>query len=91
VPGIEKLHALKDSLGVIVRAKLPIGVDGRNRPSLYPQGLSQEGVELANDILYSIADQSPAHEARILRNIADSCSGVPDSRPQLALIDGGAA
>ena len=25
VPGIEKLHALKDSLGVIVRAKLPIG------------------------------------------------------------------
>jgi hypothetical protein len=55
------------------------------------QGLSQEGVELANDILYSIADQSPAHEARILRNIADSCSGVPDSRPQLALIDGGAA
>jgi DNA polymerase I len=36
VLGIEKLHALKDSLGVIVRAKLPIGADGRNRPSLYP-------------------------------------------------------
>jgi DNA polymerase I len=36
VPGIEKLHALKDSLGVIVRAKLPIGADGRNRPSLFP-------------------------------------------------------
>ena len=37
-PGIEKLHALKDSLGVIVRAKLPIGTDGRNRPSLFPFG-----------------------------------------------------
>ena len=36
VPGIEGLHALKDSLGVIVRAKLPIGADGRNRPSLFP-------------------------------------------------------
>jgi DNA polymerase family A len=36
VPGIEELHALKDSLGVIVRAKLPIGRDGRNRPSLFP-------------------------------------------------------
>jgi hypothetical protein len=36
VPGIERLHALKDSLGVIVRAKLPIGPDGRNRPSLFP-------------------------------------------------------
>jgi DNA polymerase-1 len=36
VPGIEKLHALRDSLGVIVRAKLPIGHDGRNRPSLFP-------------------------------------------------------
>ncbi len=32
VPGIEGLHALRDSLGVIVRAKLPIGRDGRNRP-----------------------------------------------------------
>jgi DNA polymerase I len=36
VPGIEKLHALRDSLGVVVRAKLPIGTDGRNRPSLFP-------------------------------------------------------
>ena len=38
VPGIEELHALRDSLGVIVRAKLPIGRDGRNRPSLFPFG-----------------------------------------------------
>jgi hypothetical protein len=36
IPGIERLHALRDSLGVIVRAKLPIGRDGRNRPSLFP-------------------------------------------------------
>ena len=35
-PAIEGLHALRDSLGVIVRAKIPIGADGRNRPSLFP-------------------------------------------------------
>ena len=35
-PGIEGLHALRDSLSVVVRAKLPIGRDGRNRPSLFP-------------------------------------------------------
>jgi len=35
-PGIEGLHALRDSLGVVMRAKLPIGQDGRNRPSLFP-------------------------------------------------------
>ena len=34
VPGIEGLHALRDSLGFIVKARLPIGQDGRNRPSL---------------------------------------------------------
>jgi hypothetical protein len=38
VPGIEKLHALRDSLGVIVKANLPIGRDGRNRTSLFPFG-----------------------------------------------------
>jgi DNA polymerase-1 len=38
VPGIERLHALKDSIGFIVRARLPIGRDGRNRPSLFPFG-----------------------------------------------------
>ena len=36
VPGVESLHALRDSLGVVVKAKLPIGRDGRNRPSLFP-------------------------------------------------------
>jgi DNA polymerase-1 len=38
IPGIENLHALRDSLRVIVTAKLPIGRDGRNRPSLFPFG-----------------------------------------------------
>jgi hypothetical protein len=38
VPGIDKLHALRDSLGFIVKARLPIGRDGRNRPSLFPFG-----------------------------------------------------
>jgi DNA polymerase I len=38
VPGIESLHALRDSLGFIVKARLPIGKDGRNRPSLFPFG-----------------------------------------------------
>ena len=37
-PGIEGLHALRDSLGFIIKAKLPIGPDGRNRPSLFPFG-----------------------------------------------------
>jgi DNA polymerase I len=38
VPGVEGLHALRDSLRVIVGANLPIGRDGRNRPSLFPFG-----------------------------------------------------
>ena len=38
VPGIEELHALRDALGFIVKARLPIGPNGRNRPSLFPFG-----------------------------------------------------
>ena len=37
-PALEGLHALRDSLGVIMRARIPIGPDGRNRPSLFPFG-----------------------------------------------------
>jgi DNA polymerase I len=37
-PATEGLHALRDALGVIVRARIPIGTDGRNRPSLFPFG-----------------------------------------------------
>jgi DNA polymerase-1 len=36
--GIEELHALRDSIGFIAKARLPIGSDGRNRPSLFPFG-----------------------------------------------------
>jgi hypothetical protein len=35
-PGIEDLHTLRDSVGFINKATLPIGRDGRNRPSLFP-------------------------------------------------------
>jgi hypothetical protein len=37
-PGIESLHALKDSIGFIAKARLTIGRDGRCRPSLFPFG-----------------------------------------------------
>jgi hypothetical protein len=37
-PGVEGLHALRDCIGFILRARLPIGRDGRNRPSLFPLG-----------------------------------------------------
>ena len=36
IPGIEELHALRNSIGFIAKARLPIGPDGRNRPSLFP-------------------------------------------------------
>jgi DNA polymerase I len=36
LPGIERLHALKDSVRVIATTKLPIGRDARNRASLFP-------------------------------------------------------
>jgi DNA polymerase I len=36
IPGIEALHALRDSLRVIVNARISIGRDGRNRPKLFP-------------------------------------------------------
>jgi len=37
-PGVEGIHALRDTLGFIAKARLPIGRDGRNRPSLFPFG-----------------------------------------------------
>jgi hypothetical protein len=37
-PSVEGLHALRDSIGFINKARLPIGPDGRNRPSLFPFG-----------------------------------------------------
>ena len=38
VPGIKGLHALRDSIGFINKARLPIGRDRRNRPALFPFG-----------------------------------------------------
>jgi hypothetical protein len=38
IPGVEGIHALRDSLRVIANANLPIGRDGRNRPSLFAFG-----------------------------------------------------
>ena len=37
-PAIEGCMRLREALGVIVRARIPIGPDGRNRPSLFPFG-----------------------------------------------------
>jgi DNA polymerase I len=37
-PGVEAVHALRDSIGFIAKARLPVGKDGRNRPSLFPFG-----------------------------------------------------
>jgi len=42
VPGVEVVHALRDSLNFI-RRELPIGTDGRNRPSLFPFGTMRIG------------------------------------------------
>jgi hypothetical protein len=36
--GVEAIHALRDTLSFIAKARLPIGRDGRNRPSLFPFG-----------------------------------------------------
>jgi hypothetical protein len=51
-PTIEGLHALRDGLGVIVRARIPIGRDGRNRPSLFPFGTAT-GRNAQSKSLYS--------------------------------------
>jgi DNA polymerase I len=37
-PGIEGLYMLRESIGFIAKAQLPIGPDARNRPSLFPLG-----------------------------------------------------
>jgi hypothetical protein len=62
------------------------------------EGLSDEGVALANDCLYQLADNSPPEDARILRTIANaSVNGAPyDQQPEsrrssLKVIEGGAA
>ena len=62
------------------------------------QGLSDQGVALANDLLYTLADRSPAEDARIFRLIANASVNGADveqqpeyRRSSLQVIDGGAA
>src|ERR1700730_14636231 len=38
IPGVEGISMLRDVIGFIAKARLPIGSDGRNRPSLFPFG-----------------------------------------------------
>jgi hypothetical protein len=38
IPGVEEISMLRDVIGFIAKARLPIGTDGRNRPSLFPFG-----------------------------------------------------
>jgi DNA polymerase-1 len=38
IPGVEAISMLRDVIGFIAKARLPIGTDGRNRPSLFPFG-----------------------------------------------------
>jgi hypothetical protein len=49
-PGIENLHALRDSVGFIAKARLPIGRDGRNRPSLFPLVPQQDATLTPNPL-----------------------------------------
>jgi hypothetical protein len=37
-PGIRNLHILRDSIGFIAKASMPVATDGRNHPSLFPFG-----------------------------------------------------
>ena len=57
------------------------------------QGLSDQGVALANDCLYSLADSSPPETATALRMIADSSVNGTERLPErrLQLVPSGAA
>jgi DNA polymerase I len=53
LPGVEALHALRDSINVVTKAKLPIGRDGRNRPSIFPFGATTTGRNAHSKSLYN--------------------------------------
>jgi hypothetical protein len=79
IPGIEELHALRDSLGVIVRAKLPIGHDSRNRPSLFPfctaTGRNAQAKSLYKRARgHALPHGVPARQDRRLSGLADARS-----------------
>jgi hypothetical protein len=69
-PKIAGLHALRDTLGVIVRANIPIGPDGRNRPSLFPFATATSRIRAMGG--YS-ASSNPPRAPRTVR------SASPDS------------
>ncbi|MBR0695219.1 DNA polymerase [Bradyrhizobium lablabi] len=76
-PAIEGLHALRDSLSVITRARIPIGPDGRNRPSLFPFGTTT-GRNAQSKSLYN------AHAAMrsFMKFSSDKIGLYPDWRTQ---------
>ena len=75
-PAIEGLHALRDSLGVIVRARIPIGPDGRNRPSLFPFATATSRNAQAKSLYNAHASMRsfmkfPARQDRALSRLAN--------------------
>ena len=78
-PAIEGLHALRDSLGVIVRARIPIGPDGRNRPSLFPFGTATGRNAQAKSLFNAHASMRsfmkfPSRQDRALSRLANAGS-----------------
>ena len=79
-PGVESLHALRDSLGVIVKAKLPIGRDGRNRPSLFPfctatgRNAHSQAACTTPTPAYAFVHEVPTGQDRRLSGLADAGS-----------------
>ena len=79
-PAIEGLHALRDSLGVIVRARIPIGPDGRNRPSLFPFGTATGRNAQAKSLFNAHACDALVHEVSARQDRALSGLANPGSR-----------
>ena len=79
-PAIEGLHALRDSLGVIVRARIPIGPDGRNRPSLFPFGTATGRNAQAKSLFNAHASHALVHEVSGRQDRALSRLANPGSR-----------
>ena len=67
---------LRDSLGVIVRARIPIGPDGRNRPSLFPFATATSRNAQAKSLYNAHASMRsfmkfPARQDRALSRLAN--------------------
>ena len=97
-PAIEGLHALRDSLGVIVRARIPIGPDGRNRPSLFPFATATSRNAQAKSLYNAHASMRsfmkfPARQDRALSRLANPgsrrCRGAQRRRATGGGLSGG--